>query len=77
MFITDTIKVCTVRIQLPKQYIQLVCGRENFMIITFLKLVITLEHSDIFTSNKDYLTLYSQTIHLIPSLTNFVDQQMR
>ena len=44
------------------------------MIIAFVKLLITLEHDDIFTSNKDYLTPHSQTIHLIP---NLVDQQMR
>ena len=47
------------------------------MIIAFVKLLITLEHDDIFTSNKDYLTPSSQTIHLIPSLNNLVDQQMR
>jgi len=47
------------------------------MIIAFLKLLITLEQNDIFTSNKDYLTPCSQTIYLIPSLTNLVDQKMR
>jgi len=47
------------------------------MIIAFVKLLTTLEHNDIFPLNKDYLTSYSQTIHLIPSLTNLVDQQMR
>ena len=80
MSITDMVKVCTVRIKLPKelsQYIQLVSGRKIFLIIAFVKLLITLEHNDIFTSNKDYLTLYSQTIHLLPRLTNLVDQQMR
>ena len=47
------------------------------MIIAFVKLLITLEHNDTFTSNKVYLTPSIQTIHLIPSLTNLVDQQMR
>ena len=32
------------------------------MIIAFVKLLKTLEHIDIFTSDKDYLTPYSQTI---------------
>jgi len=58
MSITGMVKVCT---KLP-QYIQLVHGRENFMIIAFVKLLKTLEHIDIFTSDKDYLTPYSQTI---------------
>jgi len=75
MSITGMVKVCTVRIN--KQYIQLVRGRETFMIIAFVKLLITLEIYDIFTLNKDYLTPSSRTIHLIPSLTNLVDQQMR
>jgi len=47
------------------------------MIIAFVKLFITLEHNDIFTSIKNYVTPSSQTIHLIPSLTNLVDQQIR
>ena len=74
MSITGMVKVCTVRIS---QYIQLVRGQENFMIVAFVKLLITFEHNDIFSSNKDNLTPCSQNIHLIPSLTNLVDQQMR
>jgi len=44
------------------------------MIIAFEKLLITLEHNDIFTSNKDYLTPSSQIIHLTPSMSNLVDK---
>ena len=47
------------------------------MIIAFVKMFITLQHNDIITSNKDYLIPHSQTIHMIPSLTNLVDQKMR
>jgi len=43
------------------------------MIIAFVKLLITLEQIDIFISNRDYLTPSSQTIHLIPSLTNLAN----
>jgi len=47
------------------------------MNFSFVKLLRTLEYNDIFTLNKDYLTPSSQTTHLIPSLTNLVDLQMR
>jgi len=81
MSITGMVKVCTVRIKLPianQFHITFnYCVGGNFMIIVFVKLLITLKYNDIFTSNKDYLIPYSQTIYLIPSLTNLVDQQMR
>jgi len=46
----------------------------RILIIAFVQLLITLEHKGIFTSNKDYLTASSQTIHLIPKLTNLTDE---
>jgi len=80
MSITGMLKCALLELSCQKQlsqYIQLARGREIFMIVAFVKLLITLEHNDIFTSKKDYPTPSGQNIHLIPILTNLVDQQMR
>jgi len=80
MPIIGMVKVCTVRIKLPKTaftVLSIIAWAGEFHDYCICKTAYNFRTHDIFTSNKDYLTPCSQTIHLIPSLTNLVDQQMR